>query len=67
LQKDRKVAAAWIGWSVASAAVIALLFGSSYFLSPTENGGPIVAKDFSTKLNSENQITSYSNSMVDYR
>lgn len=67
LQKDRKVAAAWIGWSVASAAVIALLFGSSYFLSSNDNDGTIVAKDFSTNGNLENQITSYSNSMLDYR
>lgn len=43
LQKDRKVAAAWYGWS--AAAIIAILLGSVYFLAPSTT-------ELSTKQNS---------------
>lgn len=52
LQKDRKVAAAWFGWS--TAAVIAILLGSVYFLAPGTS--ELLSKQYSSTVETETQL-----------
>ena len=66
LKKDRKVAALWIGWSAASAALVTLLIGITYLYTNTTTQESF-AKDLSANTNPENKIASYSNSIVDYK
>lgn len=58
LQKDRKVAAAWYGWT--TAAVIAILLGSVYFFAPETT--ELSSKQYSSTVEAEKQLLHSTNS-----
>jgi type IX secretion system PorP/SprF family membrane protein len=54
LKKDNKVVGLWFTWAAASAAVIALLIGGSYFLTPDSTNQTGALKPTSTNENFSN-------------